>query len=89
MEKGNKKEIPVPKPKRSIKSLLLLGSVVATVYIWSLPLLSSWGYANSGSVGSPEPLDKNHSETLSGYISSNPATGGMAAVFFLPIMFMW
>ena len=89
MKKDNKNEIPVPKPKRSIKALLLGGSIVATVYIWSLPLLSDWGYANPGGIGAGYPIMKNHSETLSGFISKCPSTGGMAAVFFLPIMFMW
>lgn len=69
-----------------VRCFLFLGSFLPFVYIWSLPLLQKTGYANEGDVGSDTDVGI---YTVSGYISTTEATGGMAATFFWPILFMW
>ena len=69
-----------------IRCFLFGLSFLPFAYVWSLPLLQMVGYANEGDVG---PDTGKGIYTVSGYISTAEATGGMAATFFWPILFMW
>lgn len=52
-------------------------SVLAIIYIWSLPVLSLYGFT--------EP----NSKSISGYIGNPPATGAMGALSFIPLTLVW
>lgn len=47
------------------------------IYVWSLPLLSEYGFTQKGST------------SISGFIANPPATGAMAAISFMPLTLMW
>ena len=55
----------------------LIFSLVGIVYVWSLPLLADFGFAQSGST------------SISQFIANPPATGAMAAISFIPMTLMW
>jgi len=50
---------------------------LGVLYVWSLPLLSIVGFAES------------NSNTVSEFIANPPATGAMASVSFMPLTIMW
>jgi hypothetical protein len=52
---------------------LISGSLLPTCFLLGLPLLSNLGFADSGGVDEI---------TISNYITTAQATGGMAAVLF-------
>ena len=60
-----------------ITPLRVILSTCGIFYVWSLPLLSYYGFA--------EP----DSTSISKFISNPPATGAMAAVSFMPLTLMW
>ena len=73
------------KPSKLMPVFIILGSLVPFLFILSLPLLETIGYANSGDYVN----DKVTMKTISNYISSGAATGGFGASFFFTIVFMW
>jgi len=56
----------------------IIGTLIPTCYIWLLPFFASIGYA--------EETCDNGTLTISCYISSPQATGGMAGMFYFPII---
>jgi hypothetical protein len=70
---------------KCIQYFLIIMTLLPTVYIWSLPYLATFQFANCGDIGD----DGGGSQTVSGYISTQTATAVMANTFFWPILFMW
>jgi len=62
---------------RDISPARIILSTCGIVYVWSLPYLASIGFAEPGST------------SISAFIANPPATGGMAAVSFMPLTLMW
>ena len=52
-------------------------STCGVFYVWSLPVLAEWGFAEPGAT------------SISGFIANAPATGAMAAISFMPLTLMW
>ena len=63
---------------------VFLSALPALAYVWTLPFLSVWGFAESCWNCNPHI-----GSSISNYIANPHATGGMAAAFFFPCMLMW
>jgi hypothetical protein len=63
--------------KIQITPMRIFLSTSGIFYVWSLPLLSYYGFAQPNATSS------------SGFIANPPATGAMAAVSFMPLTLMW
>tara|TARA_Y100000389_G_scaffold191790_1_gene218493 strand:+ start:5150 stop:5737 length:588 start_codon:yes stop_codon:yes gene_type:complete len=60
-----------------ITPLRIFFALSGIIYVWSLPLLSQYGFTQKGST------------SISGFIANPPATGAMAAISFMPLTLMW
>jgi hypothetical protein len=63
--------------KMSITPFRAITSTFGIIYVWCLPLLSYYHFA--------EP----NATSISGFIANPPATGAMAAFSFMPLTLMW
>ena len=61
----------------NIRPMRIILSTCGILYVWSLPLLSIWGFAES------------NGHSISAFIANPPATGAMAAISFMPLTLMW
>jgi len=64
----------------------VIGCFLPAIYVWSLPLLASWGFAHTCE---GYPRCDTLGASVSNFIANTHATGAMAALFFYPALELW
>ena len=77
IEQINLIDRPIITIKQKIGYIRPLASTTIIIYVWSLPYLSTIGFAQPGAT------------SISGFIANAHATGALAALSFRPLNLMW